>query len=60
MNLTSAASRKLSCGSQRMSATKWLVRADSVSGTPRTGPFFCVAANSPFVPRTAVSKCSNV
>jgi hypothetical protein len=26
---------------------EWLVLAESVSRTPRTGPFFCIAANSP-------------
>jgi hypothetical protein len=31
-----------------------------ISSTPRTGSFFCVAANSSFVPLTAVSKCSTV
>jgi hypothetical protein len=32
---------------------KWLLLADSVSNTPGTGPFFCVAADSPYVPIAA-------
>jgi hypothetical protein len=34
--------------------------ADGVSSTPRTGPFFCVAANSSFVPIPALSIGSKV
>jgi hypothetical protein len=33
---------------------------DSASSTPRTGPFFCVAANSPFVSLREPSTCQKV
>jgi hypothetical protein len=36
------------------------VRVDSVRSTPSTGPFFCIAANTPFVPKPALSSCNGI
>src|SRR5262249_53274840 len=42
---------------QGAGARAWLAYADSVSIPPRTGPCFCAAANSPFVPGCMAWSC---
>jgi hypothetical protein len=39
---------------------EWLECTGSVSSTPRTGPHFGIAANSPYVPCADVSRCENM